>query len=63
MPWDFAPIDEVDQSEDADFDIEILTAEEITKILLTVRDDARPALAIGAFAGIRTAEVCRLDWS
>ena len=63
MPRDFAPIDEVDQSEDADFDIEILTAEEITKILLTVRDDARPALAIGAFAGIRTAEVCRLDWS
>ena len=63
VPRDFAPIDEVDQSEDADFDIEILTAEEITKILLSVRDDARPALAIGAFAGIRTAEVCRLDWS
>jgi hypothetical protein len=28
-----------------------------------VRKDALPALAIGAFAGIRTAEVCRLDWS
>lgn len=63
VPRDFAPMDEVDQSEEADFDIEIFTAEEITKILLAVRDDARPALAIGAFAGIRTAEVCRLDWS
>ena len=28
-----------------------------------LRKDALPALAIGAFAGIRTAEVCRLDWS
>ena len=63
LPRDFAVMDEVDQSEEADFDIEIFTAEEITKILLAVRDDARPALAIGAFAGIRTAEVCRLDWS
>ena len=63
LPRDFAVMDEVDQSEEADFDIEIFTAEEITKILAAVRDDARPALAIGAFAGIRTAEVCRLDWS
>ncbi len=63
VPRDFAVMDEVDQSEEADFDIEIFTAEEITKILAAVRDDARPALAIGAFAGIRTAEVCRLDWS
>jgi integrase len=38
-------------------------AEEATRILAAVRKDARPALAIGAFAGIRTAEVCRLDWS
>jgi integrase len=63
LPRDFAVMDEVDQSEEADFDIEIFTADEITKILAAVRDDARPALAIGAFAGIRTAEVCRLDWS
>jgi integrase len=56
-------MDEVDQSEEADFDIEIFTADEITKILAAARDDARPAMAIGAFAGIRTAEVCRLDWT
>ena len=53
----------MDQSEEADFEIEIFTAEEITRILAAVRDDARPALAIGAFAGIRMAEVCRLDWA
>jgi integrase len=63
VPRDFAVMDEVDQSEEADFDIEIFTAEEVTRILAAVRDDARPALAIGAFAGIRTAEVCRLDWT
>ncbi|HOX57473.1 MAG TPA: site-specific integrase [Candidatus Paceibacterota bacterium] len=63
VPRHFAVMDEVDQSEESDFDIEIFTAEEITKILAAVRKDALPALAIGAFAGIRTAEVCRLDWS
>lgn len=63
VPRHFAVMDEVDQSEEADFDIEIFTAEEITKILAAVRKEALPALAIGAFAGIRTAEVCRLDWS
>lgn len=63
LPRDFAVMDEVDQAEESDFDIEIFTAEEITKILAAVREDAQAALAIGAFAGIRTAEVCRLDWS
>ena len=61
VPRHFAVMDEVDQSEEADFDLEIFTAEEITKILAPVRKDALPALVIGAFAGIRTAEVCRLD--
>ena len=63
VPRDFAVMDDVDVSEEADFDIEIFTAEEVTRILAAVRKDALPALAIGAFAGIRTAEVCRLDWS
>lgn len=63
VPRDFAVMDDVDVSEEADFGIEIFTAEEVTKILAAVRKDALPALAIGAFAGIRTAEMCRLDWS
>ncbi len=63
VPRDFAVMDDVDVSEEAEFDIEIFTAEEVTKILAAVRRDALPALAIGAFAGIRTAEVCRLDWA
>ena len=63
VPRDFAVMDDVDVSEEADFDIEIFTAEEVTKILAAVRKDALSALAIGAFAGIRTAEICRLDWS
>jgi integrase len=36
--------------------------QKITKPAM-VQVEAQPALAIGAFAGIRTAEVCRLDWS
>ena len=63
VPRDFAVMDEVDQAEEEEFDIEIFTAEEITRILAAARPEALPALAIGAFAGIRTAEVCRLDWS
>ena len=41
VPRDFAVMDEVDQSEETDFDIEIFTAEEITKILAAVREEAQ----------------------
>jgi integrase len=43
-------------------DIEIFTVEEMEKLLLTARERLLPVVAIGAFAGIRSAEIGRLNW-
>lgn len=40
----------------------IFTPEQLRKILYAAAADIRPALAIGAFCGLRTAELQRLDW-
>lgn len=42
--------------------IEVFTPEEIRKLLDAADEAMRPALAIGAFAGVRTAEIGRLTW-
>jgi integrase len=44
-------------------DIEIFTPEEMGRILLAAHARILPFLAIGAFAGIRSAEIHRLHWS
>jgi integrase len=43
--------------------VEIFTASEITKLLASADDDFRPCLALGAFAGLRSAEIERIEWS
>jgi integrase len=43
--------------------IGIYTPAEIAKIMQAAPDDMRAAIAIGAFAGLRSAEIFRLDWS
>ena len=43
--------------------IEIFTPEEIARLLAAAGKDFRPCLAIGAFAGLRSAEIERLEWS
>ena len=43
--------------------IEIFTAVEVTKLLAAAPADFLPLLAIGTFAGVRVAEVRRLDWA
>jgi len=44
-------------------DIEIFTPLEIARFLTYSRPELVPFLAIGAFAGLRSAEIGRLDWS
>jgi len=44
-------------------EIEIFTPKEIARLLLAASPDFRPCLAIGAFAGLRSAEIERLEWS
>ena len=41
----------------------MFTPEQIKSLLQTADDTLRPFLAIGAFAGLRMAELQRLDWS
>jgi integrase len=43
-------------------EIQIFTPEEMEKILLVAHARILPLIAIGAFAGIRSAEIRRLDW-
>jgi integrase len=43
-------------------EIEIFTPEEMERLLLAAHARILPLVAIGAFAGIRSAEIHRLDW-
>ena len=43
-------------------EIAIFTPEEMQRLLLAAHERILPFLAIGAFAGIRSAEIHRLDW-
>jgi integrase len=40
----------------------ILTVDELSRLLKSADDELVPAIAIGAFAGLRRAEIERLDW-
>ena len=44
-------------------EVGILTPTQMTALLLAADESLVPALAIGAFAGLRRAEIERLDWS
>jgi integrase len=43
-------------------DIEIYSPDEVARLLAAAPDSIRPAMAIQAFTGIRTAELMRLEW-
>ncbi len=44
-------------------DVKIFTASEIARLLAAAAPDFLPCLALGAFAGLRSAEIERLEWS
>ncbi|MCE0497600.1 MAG: site-specific integrase [Methylacidiphilales bacterium] len=48
--------------DNGDGEIAIFTADEMRRLLSAAGNDVLPYLALGAFAGIRTAEIVRLDW-
>jgi integrase len=60
---DHEGIELVGKFRDKGGDIEILNVWELTQYFTHARNDMIPFLAIGAFAGLRTAEIQRLDWS
>jgi len=56
-------IDYVAVAKDNDGEIEIFTPDEMTEILAHADDRLIPFLALGAFAGVRHAEIKRLEWT
>lgn len=44
-------------------DIQIFTPDEIARLLAAASREFLPVIALGAFAGLRTAEIERLEWS
>ena len=56
------PVDDTEHISANGGRIEIFTPDEITALLKAASRDFLPVIALGAFAGIRTAEIERLDW-
>jgi integrase len=63
FPRDVDPFEGIEMDYADDGEIEIFTPEEISKLLSVARPELVPFIAIGAFAGLRSAEIARLDWS
>ena len=63
LPKDHDEIDGVPRVKDGAGEIEIFTPKEMAEILTHADARVVPFLALGAFAGIRHAEIQRLDWT
>ena len=57
------PVARIDKVKITDKPPAIFTPPELTALLNAATDDTLPVLAIGAFAGLRMAEILRLDWT
>ena len=57
------PTSEINKPAAASADIGILSVAEMTRLLAATPETLRAYVAIGAFAGLRSAELQRLDWS
>jgi integrase len=62
LPKDHDELDAVARAKDGDGEIEIFTPQELAEILTHADERVIPFLTLGAFAGIRHAEIQRLDW-
>ncbi|MHB8519516.1 MAG: tyrosine-type recombinase/integrase [Limisphaerales bacterium] len=63
LPKGMAQVDSVAVAREDETDIEIFTPGELMAVLESAEPALVPFLAIGAFAGLRHAEIQRLDWS
>lgn len=63
LPKDHPGIGDVELSTEVPGEIDIFTVDEMSKLLATASTDILPFVALGAFAGLRHAELKRLDWS
>jgi integrase len=63
LPKDHGVLDGIEPPKDVGSAIEIYSPDEISSILANAEPEIISAIAIGAFAGLRSAEIERLDWS
>jgi integrase len=63
IPKDFDQLDGIELFDDRAGNILIFTPVELASIFAHASTSIIPALAVGAFAGLRRSEVARLDWS
>ncbi len=63
LPSDWNELDAVEFWEEDSGAIEIFTPAEISTLLSSADENMVPFLLLGAFAGMRSAEISRLDWS
>jgi integrase len=59
---DHPGVSHVDKASHAAQDVQVFTPEELVKLMRAAKDKLVPAIAIGAFAGIRSEELKRLTW-
>jgi integrase len=57
------PIANVERAKEREAEIEILSVSQVARLLESASSDMLPFWAIGAFAGLRRAEIERLTWS
>lgn len=57
-----SPIADVEQAKERAGEIEILTIQQTARLLDSAGSETLPYWSIGAFAGLRAAEIARLDW-
>jgi integrase len=62
LPADWGEFGSVDMMKDKVGAIEIFTPEEMRKLLSHAKAELVPFLTLGGFAGLRSAEIERLDW-
>lgn len=62
LPADWNDFQSVETVKDAGGAIEIFTVQQMADLLTHASEQLLPFLAIGAFAGLRSAEIDRLDW-
>jgi integrase len=62
VPKDYDELESVIRVKDREGEIEVFTPAELTEVLSFASDRMIPFLTLGAFAGIRHAEIQRLEW-
>jgi integrase len=63
LPSDWREFESIPVWKNKKEEVEIFTPDEMATLLSVANGNLIPFLAIGAFAGLRSAEICRLNWS